>query len=297
MVRSEPLLVDLKGLDLSTRVLIRKSIEDRADKMKNRAFYGDIHGCADELEELMSKVEAKYSGIEHWHVGDLVDRGPYSGKVVRRVRDRFAGGVDGNHDNTIKKAYWAQKRRLERGEEFRPHPNPDKANTLSQLDDELVRYLDGLPHLHVFDDVGLIIVHGGVLPGVSLAQQPPEVCVRAQMIKPNDFKAPSRWWGNDAGNQPRVKKTEAESRAEGYVRWYEAYDQEYDCIYGHSVIGDKPYIHQREGYGRTIGIDTGSCFGGSLTAFIYPAMDYLQVQCQNYGASLGKSFKDFKGMT
>lgn len=259
-----------------------------------RAFYGDIHGCFDELEELYRLVEQKYPGIEHWHVGDLVNRGPDSDKVIDFVMQYFTGGVKGNHEDTIVKSYYARKKRIANGEKAGPHPNLDKERTLSQLNDIRAEYIRDLPHLHVFDDSKLIIVHGGILPNRTLYSQIPEICIRAQMIKPNDPKALSRWWGGDATRQPKVGKTEEDSRKEGYVRWYEAYDQEYDCIYGHSVMGLDPYIHQNEGYGRTIGIDTGSCFGGFLTAFIHPSDDIIKVPCKEYVK--GKNVRTFKGM-
>lgn len=256
----------------------------------NRAFYGDIHGCIDELKELHALVEKAYPGIEHWHLGDLVDRGPDSGACVQFAMDNFAGGVMGNHESTIIKGYHACKRNNS------THKNPDKAKTIATLNDERVRYLEGLPYLHVFDDVGLVLAHGGVYPKLPFYRQPPLGVCRLQMIKPGHgmMTAKNRWWGGDSVHQPKVGKTEAESREEGYVRWYEAYDHQYDCIYGHSVMGIEPYIHQNEGAGRTIGIDTGSCFGGYLTALIYPEMKVIRVLCEEYVE--GKNVKRFKGM-
>jgi hypothetical protein len=263
--------------------------------MKRIAAYGDPHGCIDELKELHRIVSRAYPDADHWHLGDLVDRGPDSGGCVDYVMREFDGGVRGNHEDTILNAWFARQNRIARGEKIGPHPNPDKERTLSQLDKEKVEYLKKLPHLHVFDDLGLILVHGGLIPNRSLYAQPPKVCIRAQMIKPDDPTASGRWWGGDSSNQPRAKKTEEQSRKEGYVRWYEVYDQEYDCIYGHSVMGLDPYIHQREGYGKTIGIDTGSCFGGFLTALVYPDMKVFKVPCKEYVE--GKNVRTFKGMT
>jgi len=260
----------------------------------NRVFYGDIHGCSDELKQLYREIEKEYPGIEHWHLGDLVDRGPDSGEAVDFCMKHFTGGVLGNHESTILKSWYARQKRKARGEVIKPHPNPDKEQTLSQLDKEKADYLRKLPHLHVFDDEGLIIVHGGLLPNRTLYSQPPELCIRAQLVMADGSNAQNRWWGGDATHQPKVKKTEEESKAEGYVRWYEAYDQQYDCLYGHSVMGLEPYTHQREGYGKTIGLDTGSCFGGFLTAMVYPEMRVFKVQCKEYVE--GKNVRNFKGL-
>jgi len=148
--------------------------------------------------------------------------------------------------------------------------------------------------MHVFDDVGLVLVHGGLLPRLSFHQQPPLINCRAQMIDPKDPLTKQRWWGGDANRQPRVGKTEKQNREDGYVRWYEAYDGEYDCIYGHSVMGLEHYIHQNEGCGKTIGIDTGSCFGGNLTALIYPSMETMSIRCGKYAGE--KGIDQFDGM-
>lgn len=260
----------------------------------NRAFYGDIHGCADELQKLYHQVEAKYPGIEHWHVGDLWDRGPDSGRVTKFVYDNFAGGVKGNHEDTVLKL----NKRIKKTGVL--SGNDDKRNTIESVDaqacsKELWDYAEALPWLHVFDDEGLIIVHAGMYPRLSLHRQTSAVC-RLQMIKPDGrmLHNKNRWWGGDAVRQPKVKTSEAVSRQDGYVRWYEVYDNDYDCIYGHSVIGLEPFVHENGIGGKTIGIDTGSCFGGNLTAYIYPAMEYLQVPCKEY--VVGKNVRTFKGM-
>jgi len=154
--------------------------------------------------------------------------------------------------------------------------------------------MNSMPPLHVFDDLKLIIVHGGIVPGIPLYKQNSQLCIRAQMVKPGQQHMLNRWWGRDAKKQPKIGKTEKESYAEGYRRWYEFYDDEYDCIFGHSVFGLDPFIHQNPGCGKTIGIDTGSCFGGNLTACIYPDMEFIQEPCKTY--VIGKNIQEFKNL-
>lgn len=53
--------------------------------MKSHIVIGDIHGCFDELQELLAKVAATSSDVIV-SVGDLVDRGPEPGRVVEFFR-------------------------------------------------------------------------------------------------------------------------------------------------------------------------------------------------------------------
>lgn len=226
--------------------------------MKRIAVLGDIHGCIIEFQELYNHLQWQ-SLDEIWTVGDLVDRGPDSGAVVQFCMDNNIKSVMGNHDDVIVN-HW--KRRLKEG--FNPRKQ-DKVISLSQLNEERIAWLEKLPPLHVMDDENLILVHAGIWPKIPLYKQPYSV-IRAQLINP-DLPGAVRWWGDDAMDC-KPNKTEDESRKEGWERWYRLYDHEQNCIYGHSVFA-QPFIHQNPGCGMTIGVDTGSCFGGSITACIY----------------------------
>jgi len=66
-------------------------------------FAGDVQGCGEELDELLRRVRKKFGReFELWLVGDLVNRGPYSLRVLERVRELVESGharvVLGNHD-------------------------------------------------------------------------------------------------------------------------------------------------------------------------------------------------------
>jgi hypothetical protein len=225
--------------------------------MKKIAAIGDVHACIEEFEQLLKRLE--WLSLDAvYHLGDLVDRGPDSGAVIAMCREKGIRGILGNHEESILKHY---KRVSEGGE---PPQNEDKKRTLSQLTLEDISYLKNLPLLESFPDLNTVLVHGGVWPGLTFEKQPKNV-VRAQMI---NFKkiGDTRWWGKDAPLH-KSGRTEDQNREDGYVRWYEIYDRPEQVFYGHSVF-TQPFIYQREGFGKTIGIDTGSCFGGALTAAI-----------------------------
>lgn len=62
------------------------------------AVIGDIHGCFYTMEALISKIRAKYPGIDIYCVGDLVDRGKNSFEVVRYLMENGIKFTPGNHD-------------------------------------------------------------------------------------------------------------------------------------------------------------------------------------------------------
>lgn len=230
--------------------------------MKRRAFIGDIHGCIDELKELYQLLQAK--GIDEvWHTGDLVDRGPDSGAVVQFCRENKIRGVLGNHESTILPYRFKFNSEIPQ--------NLEKNRTCHSIRSELDwDYLASLPPLHVFDDEKIILVHGGLYPGLPLYAQPKEAMIRLQLIHLDQIGT-TKWFDLD---QDGV--SEAVHRAQGWMRWYEAYDLDYDLVYGHSV-NENPHIYSGQAGGRTIGIDTGVCYGGQLTAVILPSLEFISV--------------------
>jgi bis(5'-nucleosyl)-tetraphosphatase (symmetrical) len=71
--------------------------------MTQRIFVGDVQGCADELDILVDRARAELGDdFELLLVGDLVNRGPASFRVLERVRALQDSGrartVLGNHD-------------------------------------------------------------------------------------------------------------------------------------------------------------------------------------------------------
>lgn len=64
---------------------------------------GDIHGCYDELMNKLSEINFDFDSDILYSVGDLVDRGPYSLKVLRLINEKWFKAVKGNHEDMILK--------------------------------------------------------------------------------------------------------------------------------------------------------------------------------------------------
>lgn len=227
---------------------------------KKIAVFGDPHACVREVKELYEKLSWQ-SLDEIWSAGDNIHRGPDDHGTVEFIRTHFTGSVMGNHEETFLKQ-WSQYKK----DGYLPK-KPDKAKTIRELTEEDVEWIKGLSRMHIDDTMGLVIVHAGLFPGINFFQQPPNV-VRVSMIHPRRGYD-SRWWGPDAPRQGHGK-TEEESRTEGWRRWYEDWDHPYRVVFGHAVFA-QPQIFQprKTKAGYVVAVDTGGCFGGSLTAAIF----------------------------
>ncbi len=124
---------------------------------------GDVQGCDAELAALLDHVGFDPAVDRVRFAGDLVNRGPDSLAVLRRVRalgDR-AEAVLGNHDlHLLAAAHGLRK--------------PAKSDTLAQVlespeRDELLEWLRRRPLLHEHPESRNVLVHAGLPPQWDLA--------------------------------------------------------------------------------------------------------------------------------
>jgi protein phosphatase len=111
---------------------------------------GDVHGCLDELLELLRVLGWQVEGDCPMHpdgrkavfVGDLVDRGPNSVGVVQLVRRMVEAGVAyaviGNHDEKLIRYLRGRKVQVSHGlertlQELEAHPEPLRHDCVSSL--------------------------------------------------------------------------------------------------------------------------------------------------------------------
>ncbi|NNL85275.1 MAG: hypothetical protein HKP27_06460, partial [Myxococcales bacterium] len=130
-------------------------------------FIGDIQGCADELEALLSRAKRSFGNrCEFWFAGDLVNRGPDNLRVLSRVRELHDRGrahcVLGNHDLHFLAGYWGLRQ-------------PGPLDTLHELLDrkDVADWADWLRRLPVaiagkLSKRPFLLVHAGVHPRWSL---------------------------------------------------------------------------------------------------------------------------------
>jgi protein phosphatase len=224
---------------------------------------GDVHGCFDELAELLVKLgytmtedEGVYhvqaGGRQAIFLGDLVDRGPKVAQVLKLVMGMVADGtalcVPGNHDMKLMRALKGKKVQITHG----------LAESLAQLDGEppefraqVADFMDGLVSHYVLDDGKLVVAHAGMK----------EEMQGRGSGKVRDFALYGETTGEtDEFGLPIRYNWAAEYRGMAMV------------VYGHTPVPEPEWLN------RTINIDTGCVFGGRLTALRYPEQELVSVQ-------------------
>ena len=212
---------------------------------------GDVHGCIEELDLLLDKL-ALGSNDRLIFVGDLVNKGPATHTVLKRVRDLKADCVLGNHEIRLL--------RYRRGEDPKTQRIKD-IKTALRLSEPDWKFLEAMPPWIELPEHNALVVHGGFLPGRPWREQGLEIITRIQTIDHHDqickrMVAPHvRYWA-DSWQGPEF------------------------VLYGHTP--------RREVYHRkhSIGLDTGCVYGGHLSAFSLPDRVLTQVKAkQAYEAS------------
>jgi protein phosphatase len=222
---------------------------------------GDVHGCFDELVDLLLALGYEIDpealtakppeGRRAIFVGDLVDRGPGIVSVLKLVMNMTRAGaalcVPGNHETKLLKKLQGRDVKVTHG----------LAETLEQLAREpaelsqrVADFIDGLVSHFVLDDGKLVVAHAGMKEAFQgrASGRVREFALYGETTGERDeFGLPVRYeWAADYRGLATV-------------------------VYGHTPVPEAEWVN------RTICIDTGCVFGGKLTALRYPEKELVQV--------------------
>ncbi len=206
---------------------------------------GDIHGCHLEFAELLERV-APTPADRVVLLGDLVNRGPDSAKVIDLAIQHRALSLLGNHEARL----LAYRRTGDRSA-----LKDDDEQTFASLLPRHWDYLEKMVLTHEVPELNLVFVHGGFLPDQPWREQPASVVTRIQVI--------------DTAGRPR-KRAEAPDG----VSWAERWSGPPFVVYGHTP---RPDIFKLK---WSVGIDTACCQGGHLTAYLLPERRFVQVKAR-----------------
>jgi protein phosphatase len=224
---------------------------------------GDVHGCFDELLELMAnlgysvKKDGEGYGVETpdgrraIFIGDLVDRGPKIPEVLSLVMGMVEAGtaicVPGNHDMKLLQKLRGKDVKMAHG----------LADSVAQLEGEspefrgkVSEFLDSLISHYVLDDGKLVVAHAGMkeeMQGRGSGAVRSFAMFGETTGETDEFGLPVRYnWAADYRGKAMV-------------------------VYGHTPVTEAQWLN------RTIDIDTGCVFGGKLTALRYPEKELVSV--------------------
>lgn len=237
---------------------------------------GDIHGCYDELIELLGRlgygvsadagtpVVTPPAGRKAVFLGDLVDRGPKTPQVLKLVMGMVAAGtalcVPGNHDVKLMRKLRGRNVQVTHG----------LAESLAQLEAETpefrqaaATFLDDLVSHYVLDGGKLVVAHAGMKASMQ----------GRGSGRVRDFALYGETTGEtDEFGLPVRHNWAAEYRGQAMV------------VYGHTPVPEPDWLN------RTINIDTGCVFGGRLTALRYPERKLVSVHARATYAEPAKPF-------
>jgi bis(5'-nucleosyl)-tetraphosphatase (symmetrical) len=265
--------------------------------MANYAI-GDIQGCFDELEQLVSQLGYR-RGDRLWFVGDLVNRGPRSLEVLRFVKDlgERAVVVLGNHDLHLVSQFEGFER-TRRDDTF---ADVLKANDAKAL----VDWLRTRPMMHV--EGGYAMVHAGLLPQWSIEKavrlgKEVEAALAApayrEFLKHMYGSQPDQW-SDTLGGWDRLRvivnamtrlrfctpegkmdfRAKGKTPPPGHAAWFDLRkDDRHTVVCGHwSALG----LRTSE---KLAALDSGCVWGGKLTAMRLEDRALFQVPCAGYQA-------------
>ncbi len=206
---------------------------------------GDIHGCAGEFADLLKRLEPT-SDDTVILLGDLINRGPDSRRVIEMARELKAICLFGNHELRL----------LNYHRSGAPTPfNGTDAATFNVLKKSDWDFLETLQATHYVEEHETVFVHGGFLPGIPWAAQGLEVVTYIQVI--------------DRIGQPARRADCPEGEF-----WADLWTGPPYVVYGHTP---RPNIYNQR---WSAGIDTACVMGGHLTAFILPEQRFVQVRAR-----------------
>ncbi|ESS63535.1 serine/threonine protein phosphatase [Trypanosoma cruzi Dm28c] len=214
---------------------------------------GDVHGCPEQLEKLMLKVNYQKGKDCLILAGDLVNKGPDSIGAVRVAQKLGAIGVLGNHDSTLLNCIArCRKPKLTVQEEL--DPVMQLALSFPQGCQD---YLRSLPHILRIPKYNVIVVHAGLNLNNSIENQDVFEIMHMRRLE------------KIGGSEDKKARTITKAKWKAVVKgtrgepWAEHWKGPEFVVFGHdarSGLQEHPFAY---------GIDTGCVYGSELTCVVY----------------------------
>lgn len=234
---------------------------------------GDIHGCAEELDELIGLLSLN-SDDRLVSVGDLFHRGPDPTGVMDVFQAAGGSFILGNHELRVLQRFGLDPKRADAAD------RPALREEFPQLEEEDLAG-DGkrrcsIPPERRVDFLRFLQSHSGFylehaqIPGAGPTRDGRPWCVVHAGIVPGQAPRDS---------QPEELVSLRRLPLRGGPYWYEVYTGSNLILFGHTPAKT---VRARHAGGRltSLGVDTGCVYGGELTAWILEEDRIVQVAGQ-----------------
>ncbi|XP_046552059.1 bis(5'-nucleosyl)-tetraphosphatase PrpE [asymmetrical]-like [Haliotis rubra] len=231
-------------------------LELGADVIRDRKVFviGDVHGCYDELCELIDKAEQREPNILCVFVGDLINKGPKSKEVLELVQSMECYSVRGNHDDVVLHEYYKSI----------GDPNyamKEKNKWIKDLPWTDFEYLKDLPYTISIPSLNATIVHAGLIPGWGFEGQ--------DFIAMTHMRNIEQFYTIFHGSCPILIPSESSNDG---VPWASLWPGPDHVYFGHDAV------RGLQTYPYDTGLDTGCVYGKSLTGiFLDGTREFISV--------------------
>ncbi len=182
--------------------------------MNRKIVIGDIHGCHDELLDLLDQIGPAEDDLII-SIGDFIDCGPKPVHVFDYFRNKENSIVlMGNHERKHVHGILSLSQKISRLQ-------------FEGKYSEVKFWLSTFPYFH--EDRDVIVVHAALQPGVPMKEQQEEILCGTM------------------GGERKLKHL-LNGR-----KWYKTYSDAKPVIFGHKVIGSKPLIYEDKVFGIDTG--------------------------------------------
>jgi predicted phosphodiesterase len=211
-------------------------------KIKRHLIIGDVHGCYEELLELLAKANYNYKYDQLVFVGDLINKGPFSREVLEFAYNHHAKVVIGNHEMGL-------IRYVENNIKTGTHLNITKLSLGKDLS-FWIEWMKKLPAFINFKEFS--VVHAGQIPHKNFHENDRRIlCTMRTWDQANkDFQNPD--------NPP----------------WFHYYHDQHLVVFGHNAVQG---LITKD---NAIGLDTGCVYGRKLSLLSLPEREIIQVDAK-----------------
>ncbi|XP_003384162.1 PREDICTED: uncharacterized protein LOC100639940 [Amphimedon queenslandica] len=235
-----PFLIDRTPYGLPVPSVLHRTVAEDELKGRRLLVVGDVHGCYDELVQLLDKAGGRDPGVLVVFVGDVCNKGPLNVESIRLVREVGGYCVRGNHDEICLLEWLKHSEGAE--------PLSDKFSWLSRLSKEEMDWYFELPFSIHFPSREVLVIHAGLVPGVPIEEQSHHDLLHLRNVT---FDLRTLTFSSERGGAYQ------EPHPQPWAQTWIGPDHVY---FGHDAIR----FLQR--YPFATGLDTGCVYGGHLTA-------------------------------